>query len=174
MSTPRVQVTLDNHHLGPVLPSPSDSAESFAHVDASGPSQIGAVTHRQGCHAIEVYLEKDFDETILAKDASDDAEESETDRNISDLNAKLGGDEDTASDWDPTDYGRPPDNLILHVDCFEFIRLVDTQQIQTTEVQLLTTSNGSDNPVQRHLAGSCHSQMASGSQGALDRCTDTP
>jgi hypothetical protein len=56
-----------------------------------------------------VDLEEDFDETILAEDASDDAEESETDRNNSNLDAKLGGDKDTASDWDPTAYGRPPE-----------------------------------------------------------------
>jgi hypothetical protein len=57
-----------------------------------------------------VDLAEEFEENIQAKDASKDTEESEDDRKNSDLDAELGGDDDTAaSTWDPTDYGRPPE-----------------------------------------------------------------
>jgi hypothetical protein len=37
------------------------------------------------------------------------------------------------------------DDLTMHVDCYELIRLVETQMTQTTQVQLITVSDGFDN-----------------------------
>jgi hypothetical protein len=82
-------------------------------VDAPEPSQPGASTCRQTLRSAGVSLEEDFAETVEVKDASEDAEESENDQNNSDLDAELGGDDDTASDWDPTDYGQPPETSSL-------------------------------------------------------------
>jgi hypothetical protein len=55
-------------------------------------------------------LEDQFVETVEEDEEVEN--ESEDNRN-SDVDAKLGGEDDTSSNWDPTDYGQPPETSSL-------------------------------------------------------------
>jgi hypothetical protein len=58
----------------------------------------------------------DFEETILAEDASSEEAVDKSDDRNSDMDAELGGDDESSSNWDPTDYGRPPEvSSLVHL-----------------------------------------------------------
>jgi hypothetical protein len=109
----RTPVAPDGHPLGPALPPVSTEGP----VPDGTPVPTAGGTPGPSAHEpATINLDSDFEETILAEDASSEEAVDESDDRNSDMDAELGGDDETSSNWDPTDYGRPPEvSSLVHL-----------------------------------------------------------
>jgi hypothetical protein len=99
-----------------MLRPPLAPGESVAHIESpdTPSAEDSPPTGHQTQSSSRTDINKDFLVTVKAEDASDgDVEDTEDDWNNSNCHAEMGCDDESASDWDPTDYGQCPESNSL-------------------------------------------------------------